>query len=96
MNFLNIKEQIKSNGYTYESFGAKVGMSKASIARIASGNQTPSFETLEKLANALDIEVIDLFKSKKGYEEPNGYVEYLGEVHKITSMEDLKNLIDKQ
>lgn len=96
MNFLNIKEQIKAKGYTYESFGNKVGMTKTSIARIASGNQTPSFETLGKLANALEIEVIDLFKSKKGFAEPTGYVEYLGVIHKITSMEDLKNLINKQ
>lgn len=54
-------EAIKQSGETYESIGQKVGLTKTSIARIASGDQTPSFEMLKKLADNLNCEIKDLF-----------------------------------
>lgn len=39
----------------------KIGISQPSISGIATGRQKPSFDTLEKLAEALDIPVAELF-----------------------------------
>jgi len=61
LDFLRIKEAIRENGHTYESLGAAVGLTKTSIARIAAGEQTPSFEMLKKIADTLGIEISDLF-----------------------------------
>lgn len=61
LDFLRIKEAIRENGHTYESLGAAVGLTKTSIARIAAGEQTPSFEMLKNIADTLGIEIQDLF-----------------------------------
>ena len=61
LEFLRIKEVIKQSGETYETLGQKVGLTKTSIARIASGDQTPSFEMLKKIAETLNCGIQDLF-----------------------------------
>ncbi|MFK7834257.1 MAG: helix-turn-helix domain-containing protein [Winogradskyella sp.] len=85
MDFLNIKEQIKSKGYTYEAFGKEVGLTKTSIARIVSGSQTPSFEMLGKIAETLDVDVRDLFNPTKTDKEPKEEVQTI-----INQLETLK------
>lgn len=62
-DYLKIKEVIKQQGFTYESLGNAVGLTKTSIARIASGEQTPSFDTLKKMSEILNVEIGDFFKS---------------------------------
>ena len=86
MEFLNIKEQIKSKGYTYETFGNKIGLTKTSIARIVSGSQTPSFETLGKIAKILDVDVRDLFNPTKTNQNPKDEVQSI-----INQLENLKD-----
>ena len=66
---VRIKEVIREQGFTYESLGDAVGLTKTSIARIASGDQTPSFTTLKKIASTLDIDIRELFEPTK--EEAN-------------------------
>jgi len=87
MDFLNIKEQIKSKGFTYVSFGVEVGLSKTSINRIVSGSQTPSFQMLGKFADTLDIEVMDLFKPVKGNKSPEDIIKTIK-----NSIEDLEGV----
>ncbi|CAA0146712.1 putative transcriptional regulator [Tenacibaculum maritimum] len=86
MDFLNIKEQIKSKGYTYETFGKEVGLTKTSIARIVSGTQTPSFEMLAKIAKTLDVDIKDLFHSTKTTMDPKTEIQHI-----INQLENLKN-----
>ncbi len=62
---VRIKEVIKEKDFTYESLGVAVGLTKTSIARIASGDQTPSFSTLKSMADALNVDIRDLFESTK-------------------------------
>lgn len=45
----------------------KIGISRVSLTRIAQGEQNPTLETLEKLANALDVEVGELFTAKDSF-----------------------------
>ena len=60
---LIIKEIIKNKGYSVTSLADKIGMTQVSLSRIINGN--PTVETLEKIANALDVEVRDLFNPTK-------------------------------
>lgn len=90
---IRVKEILKEKGKTQIDLAEKLGMSPVGLSKLINGN--PTLETLQKLANALDVEVKDLFTSSEGSSEPSGFIEYLGVIHKITSMEDLKNLIDK-
>lgn len=60
---LIIKEVIKKKGYSVTSLAEKIGMTQVSLSRIINGN--PTVETLEKIADALDVDVRDLFNSTK-------------------------------
>lgn len=58
---LRIKELCKERGITLNELASRVGISQPSISGIATGKQKPSFDTLEKLAVALGVEVAELF-----------------------------------
>ena len=80
---LIIKEVIKEKGYSVTSFAEKIGMAQVSLSRIINGN--PTVETLEKIANALDVNVRDLFRSSKSNKEPKEEVQMI-----INQLENLK------
>lgn len=69
---LLIKEIIKEKGYTVTSLAEKLGMTQVSLSRIINGN--PTVETLEKIANALDVDVRDLFNSTNNNETETIYI----------------------
>ncbi len=74
---LIIKEVIKDKGYSVTSFAEKIGMTQVSLSRIINGN--PTVETLEKIANALDVDVRDLFNPTKEAETETLYVNREGQ-----------------
>ncbi|GAB5400154.1 MAG: hypothetical protein Aureis2KO_17390 [Aureisphaera sp.] len=93
MEYLNIKECIKNKGIGYKELGEIVGLTKTSIARIAAGKQTPNFVTLAKIANALDVEVKELFKSTEEHKRINGFIEFDGNIYPVKNITDLNKLI---
>ena len=58
---LRIKEICKSKGITLNDLAERVGVSRVSLSGIATGKQKPSFDTLEKLSDALNIAPSELF-----------------------------------
>ena len=58
---LRIKELCKERGLTLNQLAEKIGVSQPSISGIATGRQKPSFDTLERLASALNISPAELF-----------------------------------
>lgn len=46
---------------TFNDLGEKIGVSRVSLSGIATGKQKPSFDTLEKIAGALDVSLSELF-----------------------------------
>ncbi len=83
IDMLIIKEVIKDKGYSVTSFAEKIGMKQVSLSRIINGN--PTVETLEKIANALDVDVKDLFNSTKTNKEPKEEIQSI-----INQLENLK------
>ena len=59
---MRIKELIKEKGYTQKDFAKKIGMTSVGLAQIIAGK--PSYTTLEKIAEALGVEVWELLVSK--------------------------------
>ena len=53
-----IKEVIKEKGYTITSLADKLGIARESLSRML---VSPSYPTLEKIANALDVPMWQLF-----------------------------------
>ena len=58
---LRIKELCKEKGITLNQLAEKIGISQPSISGIATGKQKPAFDTLEKMADALEVTPAELF-----------------------------------
>ena len=52
---LHIKEKRKTYGYTQEEMAEQIGLSYSYYAKIENGFQTPSLDTLIKIASTLQI-----------------------------------------
>ena len=57
-------------------------------------NGNPSVAVLEKIAAALEVPIQELFEKEKN-ENINGYIEIENEVFKITSFQDMENLLTR-
>ena len=57
-----IKELIKEKGYTQQELADKLGISRVGLTQLVNGK--PSYPTLEKISEALGVEMWELFKSK--------------------------------
>lgn len=66
MTQLRIKELCKEKGTTLNALADKVGISQPSISLIVNGKQKPSFDTLEKIADALGVGMGELFAPAEG------------------------------
>lgn len=65
-----LRKLIRERGLTLEQFGQKMKppMDKGSVSRLANNSGLIRFETIERIANALDLEpheMADLFKLYK-------------------------------
>jgi Predicted transcriptional regulators len=56
-----IKEILKEKGITQQELADKLGVTRISVVKTLAGN--PSQETLEKIANALNVPMWQLFAS---------------------------------
>ncbi|WP_046745004.1 helix-turn-helix domain-containing protein [Kordia zhangzhouensis] len=89
---LRVKEVAKSKNISLEQLANILQINRVTLSRTINGN--PTVETLTKIANALDVEISELFSSSKGNAKLHGYVEYKNEVYRIHSKKDLENLLD--
>lgn len=63
MNYqATIKQLREQHNWTQEEFAERIGMSKNGYAKIERGESSPNIERLEKIAQTLGVEVVDLFK----------------------------------
>lgn len=56
---LNIKSAIRKQGLTSKELADRLGISKVTLSYQINGN--PTIETLEKIATALNVDVVELF-----------------------------------
>ena len=60
---LRIKELCKEHQMTINTLAETIGVAQPTMSRIVNGKQTPALETLEKIADALGVDVSELFRS---------------------------------
>jgi transcriptional regulator with XRE-family HTH domain len=89
---LRIKEICKEKGISISKLGSLIGVSRSSMLSTIGGN--PTIGTLEKISNALNISIIDLF-DKKGDDYIHGYIKVQGQLYEIKSLQDLEKLLKK-
>ena len=61
---LRIKELRKRNNLSQEKLALKAEIDRAYMHSIEAGKTNVSIEILEKISNALEIEIIDFFKNE--------------------------------
>ena len=69
----------------------KVGLPQPNMSNIVNNKANPSWENLQKIANALNVGVKDLFED----DGIVGFVKANGVVHEISSIRDIEDLLEK-
>lgn len=88
---LRVKAILDERKILMKDFAEQIGITRETLTRSLKGN--PQYSTLKAIADGLNLTVPDLFvpKSQTG-SRVSGYVEIDGEIHKVSSKEDILNL----
>jgi transcriptional regulator with XRE-family HTH domain len=86
---LRLKELLAKKGITMKEFSVTSGISQSNLSNYINGNISPTLDTLNKIADHLEVDLVELFKEK---EEIELYARYNGEMYPI-NREDLLNIV---
>lgn len=87
---LRITELCKKQGITLQDLADRVGVARSTLANtLSKGN--PTVSTLEKIAEALRVDFIELFVYSTNY--PYGIIRYKNKSYSIDSVESLRSLL---
>lgn len=89
---LRIKEVAKQKGMQLKDIAERMSIARESLTRTMNGN--PTLDTLIKIADALEVNIIELFPHPT-QNSVTGFLEYKGEVVKIDSNDDLFRLVNR-
>ena len=67
-----IKELCQSKGFTQKDLADKMGISDISLNKTLRGDY-PQLQSLERIANALEVDIAELFVRNAPNSEVNGY-----------------------
>jgi transcriptional regulator with XRE-family HTH domain len=73
---LKIKEVMKDKGVTVQEIAKKLGISRVALSYQLNGS--PRLDTLQKIADALDVNILDLFKDTRPKEKEKFTCPYCG------------------
>ena len=90
---IRIKELCQSKGITQKELADKMGISDISLNKTLRGDY-PQLQTLERIANALEVDIAELFVRNTPDSEVNGYVKVKGTLYEVHSFEDLRKLLE--
>lgn len=66
--------------------------SNAAFLKSLYDNPNPTVETLQRIADALDVEIVDLFESNKK-DGTIGFIKHEGQTYEINSIGDIEKLL---
>lgn len=73
----NLRLFRKERGWTQQQLADKLGISYMSISNYERGIRTPDYETLEAIADYLNVSIDTLFGKDETPDELDGFLEYL-------------------
>ena len=89
---LRIKEVIKEKGMTVQTLADKMGINRVGLSNHINGNPLSQFS--KKLQQPQKYQFKN-FLEKEQKENINGYIEIGNEIFKITSFQDIRNIINR-
>lgn len=90
---LRIKDICKEKKITQKDLAVQLGITNIGLSQQVNGN--PTVETLQKIANALNVDVWELFTSSSNRDELTALIDYKGELHRFNDIEALREFIDE-
>ena len=93
-----ILEILNEQGISKTQLAEKSGLALGTISRILNGKQELKAETLNKIADALDVstyEIKDTVADSNARFKIAGYLDYCGDIVRIKSLKDLKAQVKK-
>ena len=87
-----IREILKEKGISIKELAGGMGITPSAVSQILA-NPHPSIQQLERIANVIGIDVMDLFAQNFSY--INGYIETGDNIYPIKSREQFVNIINK-
>ena len=85
-----IRSLRKERGWSQEELGEKADLHHTYVGAVERGEKNASIDTLDKIADALGIEMVDLFTLTKGKMNVDKLRTYIIEEVKESSLEMLK------
>lgn len=89
---MNVKAVIKERGLTLTEVAARMGISRVTLMQNLQRN--PTQKTLMRIADAIGCDIAEFYKEPSN-QSVIGFVEINKEIHKVESLEDLKELVKK-
>ncbi|PWM11200.1 MAG: XRE family transcriptional regulator [Flavobacteriales bacterium] len=87
---LRVKEICKVKGVQMQELADRLNISRVTLTRNINGN--PTIDTLEKIAEGLNVDVIELFAKKSGF---TAFIDYRGTLYRCDSIDELEGLIKR-
>lgn len=87
-----VKDVLKSKGISIKELAERLGVSPSAVSQFLS-NPSPSITKLQKIADAINVDVMDFFAAD--YTRVNGYIEIDNTLHAVRNKEQLFDLMDK-
>jgi len=92
MNFRNrIKELCTKKGITQKELAERLGITDISLNKSLRG-EYPQLQTLEKIANELDVKISDLFEDSSG---TIGVIRHNDKSYEINSIHDIERVLEE-
>ena len=87
-----VREILKEKGISIKELAAGMGVTPSAVSQLLA-NSNPSIQQLERIANVIGVDVMDLFAQDFSY--INGYIETGDNIYPVKSREQFISLIDK-
>lgn len=88
---LRIKEVQKEKKITVVELAGIVGVAQPTMSNLVNGKTTPSLETLQKIADALGVNITELFAPKS--DDFTALIDHGGKLYRFDSVETLEAFI---
>lgn len=88
---LRIKEICREQGIMLKDLAERINITEVGLSKSLNGN--PTIGRLQEIANALNVDFIELFVPKS--DGTTGYIEHNGVVYKINSIADIEKLLEE-
>lgn len=87
-----IKKLCKDRDISLAELARRMNTTPESVSRTLSENSNPTMNTLTKFAEALDVQVYELFDQSGDEVSVNGFVEINDKIYRINNFNDLEQI----